>query len=105
MIASFLHHVFVVPNVRTVARQQLMSQLDDHFYQMHQVSGETVTAGARGALRPSGRMGRAHASWRAARVLPGAAASSESVTDAAPAVARAQARHRTGLAVLQLARV
>jgi len=47
-------------------------------------------------------MGRAHASWRAARVLPGAAASSKSATDAAFAVARTQARHRAGLAVLQL---
>jgi hypothetical protein len=35
MIASFLHHVFVVPNVRTIARQQRVSQLDDHLYQMH----------------------------------------------------------------------
>jgi hypothetical protein len=42
MIASFLHHVFVVPNVRTIARQQLVSQLDDHLYQLHQVSGETL---------------------------------------------------------------
>ena len=47
MIASFLHHVFVVSNVRTIACQQLVSQLDDHLYQMHQVSGETVTAGPR----------------------------------------------------------
>lgn len=42
MIASFLHHVFVVPNVRTIARQQLVSQLDDHLYQLHQASGETL---------------------------------------------------------------
>ena len=42
MIASFLHQGFVVPNVRTIARQQLVSQLDDHLYQLHQVSGETL---------------------------------------------------------------
>jgi len=42
MIASFLHHVFVVPRERTIARQQLVSQLDDHLYQLHQVSGETL---------------------------------------------------------------
>ena len=35
MIASFLRHVFVVPNVRTITRQQPVSQLDNHLYQMH----------------------------------------------------------------------
>jgi hypothetical protein len=42
MIASFLDHVFVVPNVRTIARQHLVSQLDEHLYQLYQVSGEIL---------------------------------------------------------------
>jgi len=40
MIASFLHRSFVVPNVRTIARQQLASQLDDHLFQLHELTGE-----------------------------------------------------------------
>lgn len=40
MIASFLHRSFVAPNVRTIARQQLVSQLDDHLYQLHELTGE-----------------------------------------------------------------
>lgn len=40
MIASFLHRSFVAPNVRTIARQQLVSQLDDHLYQLHALTGE-----------------------------------------------------------------
>lgn len=40
MIASFLHRSFVAPNVRTIGRQQLVSQLDDHLYQLHEQTGE-----------------------------------------------------------------
>ena len=40
MIASFLHRSFVAPNIRTIARQQLVSQLDDHLYQLHELTGE-----------------------------------------------------------------
>ena len=42
MIASFLHRSFIAPNVRTIARQQLASQLDDHLYQLHELSGEVI---------------------------------------------------------------
>jgi len=42
MIASFLHRSFVAPNVRTIARQQLVSQLDDHLYQLHELTGEQL---------------------------------------------------------------
>lgn len=40
MIASFLHRSFVVPNVRTISRQQLASQLEDHLFQLHELTGE-----------------------------------------------------------------
>jgi len=40
MIASFLHRSFVAPNVRTIARQQLASQLDDHLFHLHELTGE-----------------------------------------------------------------
>jgi hypothetical protein len=42
MIASFLHASFIVPNVRSLAREQLASQLDDHLYQLHQAAGDIV---------------------------------------------------------------
>ncbi|MES2759508.1 MAG: DUF3375 domain-containing protein [Pseudomonadota bacterium] len=42
MIASFLHASFIVPNVRTISRQQLASQLDDHLYHLHDDAGETL---------------------------------------------------------------
>jgi hypothetical protein len=42
MIASFLHSSFIVPNVRTFARQQLASQLDDHLYHLHTGAGEIL---------------------------------------------------------------
>jgi flagellar motility protein MotE (MotC chaperone) len=42
MIASFLHRSFIAPNVRTIARQQLISQLDDHLFQLHDVAGENL---------------------------------------------------------------
>jgi flagellar motility protein MotE (MotC chaperone) len=42
MIASFLHRSFIAPNTRTIARQQLVSQLDDHLFQLHEASGENL---------------------------------------------------------------
>ncbi len=42
MIASFLHASFIVPNLRTIGRQQLASQLDDHLYHLHEVAGEVL---------------------------------------------------------------
>ena len=42
LIASFLHRSFIAPNVRTVARQQLASQLDDHLFHLHEAAGEIV---------------------------------------------------------------
>jgi len=42
MIASFLHAAFIAPNVRSIARQQLASQLDDYLYQLHELTGETL---------------------------------------------------------------
>lgn len=42
MIASFLHRSFIAPNVRTIARQQLISQLDDHLFQLHEIAGESL---------------------------------------------------------------
>jgi hypothetical protein len=42
MIASFLQRSFIVPNIRTVARQQLASQLDDHLYHLHANAGEVL---------------------------------------------------------------
>lgn len=42
MIASFLHRSFIAPNLRTIARQQLASQLDDHLFHLHESAGEIV---------------------------------------------------------------
>ncbi|WP_332879724.1 DUF3375 domain-containing protein [Massilia sp. S19_KUP03_FR1] len=42
MIASFLQRSFILPNIRTVARQQLASQLDDHLYHLHTNAGEAL---------------------------------------------------------------
>ena len=42
MIASFLHRSFVTPNLRTIARQQLASELDDHLYHLHQQGGDVL---------------------------------------------------------------
>jgi hypothetical protein len=42
MVASFLHASFIVPNLRTIGRQQLASQLDDHIYHLHEVAGDTL---------------------------------------------------------------
>lgn len=42
MVASFLHRSFIAPNVRTIARQQLTSQLDDHLYHLHEMAGENL---------------------------------------------------------------
>jgi flagellar motility protein MotE (MotC chaperone) len=41
MIASFLHRSFIAPNIRTIPRQELASQLDDHLFQL-QESGDQV---------------------------------------------------------------
>ena len=40
MIASFLHRSFVAPNIRTIPRQELASQLDDHLFQIHEEEGQ-----------------------------------------------------------------
>jgi hypothetical protein len=42
MIASFLHRSFIASNIRTIARQQLASQLDDHLFHLHDSAGEIV---------------------------------------------------------------
>lgn len=42
MIASFLQRSFIAPNVRTIARQQLVSQLDDHLFQLHESAGDNL---------------------------------------------------------------
>lgn len=42
MIASFLQRSFIVPNICTVARQQLASPLDDHLYHLHANAGEVL---------------------------------------------------------------
>jgi hypothetical protein len=42
MIASFLHRSFIASNIRTVARQQLVSQLDDHLFHLHEAGGDRL---------------------------------------------------------------
>ncbi|WP_040788551.1 DUF3375 domain-containing protein [Massilia niastensis] len=42
MIASFLHRSFITPNIRTISRQELASQLDDHLFHLHEAAGETL---------------------------------------------------------------
>ncbi|MEJ7806591.1 MAG: DUF3375 domain-containing protein [Telluria sp.] len=42
MVASFLHASFIAPNLRTIGRQQLAAQLDDHIYHLHESAGETL---------------------------------------------------------------
>jgi hypothetical protein len=42
MIASFLHRSFIAPNIRTVPRQELAAQLDDHLFQLHEAEGERL---------------------------------------------------------------
>ncbi len=42
MVASFLHASFIAPNLRTIGRQQLASQLDDHIYHLHESAGEIL---------------------------------------------------------------
>lgn len=74
MIASFLHGAFIAPNVRSVGREQLASQLDDFRFRLHEQAGEVLmpkastaylddwTADQRGWLRkfyPAGA-GEAH---------------------------------------------
>lgn len=40
MIASFLHRSFVAPNIRTIPRQELVSQLDDHLFQIQEAEAQ-----------------------------------------------------------------
>ncbi|MFC5512368.1 DUF3375 domain-containing protein [Massilia jejuensis] len=40
MIASFLYASFIAPNIRTCAQEQLVIQLDDHLFHLHELSGE-----------------------------------------------------------------
>lgn len=42
MIASFLYRSFIAPNIRTFARQDLMTQLDDHLFHLHETAGENL---------------------------------------------------------------
>lgn len=42
MIASFLHRSFIASNLRTISRQQLASELDDHLFHLHELSGEVL---------------------------------------------------------------
>lgn len=42
MIASFLYRSFIAPNVRTCARQELITQLDDHLFHLHEMAGESL---------------------------------------------------------------
>lgn len=42
MIASFLHRSFIAPNVRTISRRQLASQLDDHLFHLQETAGENL---------------------------------------------------------------
>lgn len=57
MIASFLHSSFIVPNIRTFARQQLASQLDDHLFHLHANAGEVLFPKAKSRYRLSRRLG------------------------------------------------
>lgn len=42
MIASFLYRSFIAPNVRTFARDELITQLDDHLFHLHEMTGENL---------------------------------------------------------------
>ncbi len=42
LVASFLHRVFVVPNVRVMARADLIEKLDDELYALRQTLGAEV---------------------------------------------------------------
>lgn len=42
MIASFLHRSFVAPNMRSMPRQELAAQLDDHLFQLHEAEGQEM---------------------------------------------------------------
>jgi hypothetical protein len=39
LIASFLHHSFIEPNVRTLSQQELASRLDDYLYHLREWQG------------------------------------------------------------------
>jgi hypothetical protein len=40
LAASFLHRVFLVPNVRAISQANLMEALDDELYSLNQQRGE-----------------------------------------------------------------
>lgn len=42
MIVSFLYRSFVAPNIRTIPREELASQLDDHLYHIHEEEGQST---------------------------------------------------------------
>jgi len=42
MIASFLYRSFIAPNIRTFAREELISRLDDHLFHLHDMAGEPL---------------------------------------------------------------
>jgi hypothetical protein len=40
LVASFLHHSFILPNIRTRSRQDLASRLEDHLFHLREQLGE-----------------------------------------------------------------
>jgi hypothetical protein len=40
LVVSFLHHTFVLPNLRTLSREELISRLDDHLYHLREGLGD-----------------------------------------------------------------
>ena len=40
LVVSFLHHTFIVPNVRTLARSALVARLEDFLYDLRQHADE-----------------------------------------------------------------
>ena len=47
-VASFLHRSFVEPNVRTVARQELVAKLDDYLFHLRERLGQDAFPRAAG---------------------------------------------------------
>jgi hypothetical protein len=48
LVASFLHRSFVEPNVRTLARQELVAKLDDYLFHLRERLGESAFPRAAG---------------------------------------------------------
>ena len=48
LVASFLHRSFVEPNVRTIARQELVAKLDDYLFHLRERLGEDAFPRAAG---------------------------------------------------------